>query len=154
MSKQLFQNDNGDHQSQFVVRSTKAYSILTMPDRDDELTDAKIAAAEARGDTKLARMEGKLDTFSTKVDGRFDALFDKLNVMQSQQAGTKATIIVTAIASVVAILGVLIGVLAYGGDQLGRGMEVRKAVDEAIQETIRQLPKQPVTIETDGSKQR
>jgi hypothetical protein len=28
-----------------------------------DLTDAKIAAAEARTDTKIARLEGKLDLF-------------------------------------------------------------------------------------------
>lgn len=41
--------------------------VSTMPNADD-LTDAKIAAAEARSDTKIARMEGKLDLVLSKLD--------------------------------------------------------------------------------------
>lgn len=133
---------------------------------DATLTDAKIAAAEARGDAKLERLGGRLDTFAATIDGKFDAVFAKLDGITNEQArlhdnlrgvstqvsGARTTIITTAIFSVIGIVAALYAVLAYGGDQIGRGMEIRKAVDDAIQETIKRMPAQPVTIETDGTK--
>jgi hypothetical protein len=42
--------------------------ILTAMSNSDDLTDAKIAAAEARTDAKIARSEGKLDLVLSKLD--------------------------------------------------------------------------------------
>jgi hypothetical protein len=39
-----------------------------MADQTREEIDAKIAAAEARGDTKIARLESKIDLVLTKLD--------------------------------------------------------------------------------------
>ena len=156
-------NDDARHRT---VLPTRAAGDHDGGMSDASLTDAKIAAAEARGDAKLERLGGRLDTFAATIDGKFDAVFAKLDSITNEQArlhdnlrgvstqvsGARTTIITTAIFSVIGIVAALYAVLAYGGDQIGRGMEIRRAVDDAIQETIKRMPAQPVTIETDGSK--
>ena len=57
----------------------------SMSDSGD-LTDAKIAAAEARTDTKIARLEGKVDLVVAKID----ALAGKFNELREDNRATRA----------------------------------------------------------------
>jgi hypothetical protein len=41
---------------------------------DDDLTNAKIAASEARTDTKIVRLENKIDNLSILIGSKFDAV--------------------------------------------------------------------------------
>lgn len=72
-----------------------------------ETVDAKIAAAEARTDTKFAELRGDLQKFATK--------------------GTVWGAVGSAVA---AILGVLLALMAFGGDRFDAGLgqaDVRQA---------------------------
>jgi hypothetical protein len=51
-----------------VVEPVKVYEGGKMTSQDD-LVDAKIAAAEARTDTKVVRLEGKIDLVLSRLDG-------------------------------------------------------------------------------------
>lgn len=72
-----------------------------------DTVDAKIAAAEARTDTKFAELRGDLKDFATK-----------------------GTVWGAVASGVVAILGVLVGLIAFGGDRFDAGLgmaDVRQA---------------------------
>ena len=47
-----------------------------------DLTDAKIAAAEARTDTKIARVEGKLDLLVAKIDAMGEKFGEKFSELR------------------------------------------------------------------------
>ena len=96
-----------------------------------DTVDAKIAAAEARTDTKFAELRGDLKDFATKT-----------TVWQA--VGT----------IIVSVLGVLLAVLAFGGDRFDGGLSVggiisqvqgeQKARDQAqdakLDEILKRLP--------------
>lgn len=64
-----------DHR-QLLADRNKQPNVGNMTDQTREEVDAKIGAAEARGDTKIARMEGKLDLVLSKIDGVRSELTD------------------------------------------------------------------------------
>lgn len=75
-----------------------------------DIMDAKIAAAEARTDTKFAELRSDLKDFATK-----------------------GTVWGAVASGVVAILGVLVGLIAFGGDRFDAGLgmaDVRQAQAE------------------------
>lgn len=96
-----------------------------------DAVDAKIAASEARTDTKFAELRGDLGKFAT--------------------TGAVWAAAGTAIAT---ILGVLLAVMAFGGDRFDAGMSAGGAVapiveqqkardaaqDEKLDEILRRLP--------------
>lgn len=82
---------------------------------DNDIIDAKIEAAEARIDTKFAELRGDLKDFATK--------------------GTVWGAVATAIAS---ILGVLLAVLAFGGDRFDGGLGLADQRQAQLQKDERQ----------------
>lgn len=92
-----------------------------------DTVDAKIAAAEARTDTKFAELRGDLKDFATK-----------------------GTVWGAVASGVVAILGVLVGLIAFGGDRFDAGIgmaDVRQAQierdqkqDAKLDEILKRLP--------------
>lgn len=94
----------------------------TLPPMD--AIDAKIAAAEARTDTKFAELRGDLKDFATK---------------NSVWAATGTAI--------VSILGVLLAVLAFGGDRFDAGVSVHEAVSSAIAEQHKRDDAQDVKLD-------
>jgi len=90
-----------------------------------DVVDAKIAAAEARGEAQLEKALGAL----------------RLDI--SKLAST-STVYVTAITLFFGLAGLLVAFLAFGGDQFGRGADIatiaRAAAREAIQEQVRTQP--------------
>jgi hypothetical protein len=77
--------------------------------------DAKIAAAEARTDTKFAEMMGELKLISYTT------------------RGLKTTIITTGIATVIGLGALTIGVMAYGGQMFGLGLDTDEIVQRAAE---------------------
>jgi hypothetical protein len=105
-----------------------------MPDPSREEIDAKIAAAEARTDTKFARLEGKLDLVLAEASAaRQEASIARDNARQESR-GTRATIIGTGLATVLALGALLMSVMTYGDAIFSRGMSVRDAVKAVVQE--------------------
>ena len=99
-----------------------------------ETVDAKIAAAEARTDTKFAMLTGDLA-----------AHFGDLKADLARKPGTG-----TLIGIAVAIVALILGALAYGGDRLAMGVGLADqrqeqlkrddAQDERLAEILRRLP--------------
>lgn len=99
-----------------------------------DAVDAKVAAAEARTDTKFAELRRDLDQFATK--------------------GTVWKGVASTIAAVVTAVGVLLAVLAFGGDRFDAGVVAGGALapyaeqqrsrdtqqDRKLDEILRRLP--------------
>jgi hypothetical protein len=111
---------------------------------DVEIVDAKIAAAEARTDTKFAELR-------TDLAKDFGALSTQL----ASKPGTG-----TLIGTAVAIVGILLAALSYGGDRLAMGVGLAdsrqeqlkrdqeqdtatKATDRKLDELLRRIPAKP-----------
>jgi hypothetical protein len=109
----------------------------TLPPVD--IIDAKIEAAEARTDTKFAMLTGDLT-----------AHFGDLKADLARKPGTG-----TLIGIAVAIVALLLGALAYGGDRLALGVGLAdqrqeqlkrdQAQDKKFDEILDRLPKPATT---------
>jgi hypothetical protein len=93
-----------------------------------DLTDAKIAAAEARTDTKIARVEGKLDLVVAKIDEGFNALEEQFDALREDNRATRANQWVIGFG-----LAVLIIAVAALFPEFLLGSKVRDMVDHAVQ---------------------
>jgi hypothetical protein len=94
----------------------------------DELTDAKIAGAEARTDTKIARMEGKLDLVVSKIDG----INSRLDDVRHDYRATRANIWVVGLGLAVLI----VGVAALFPVFFSVGTQIRDVIEKAIEAHI------------------
>lgn len=105
---------------------------------ESELTDAEIAAAEARTDAKIARMEGSISTALATITGKIDALSGQV----SDQRRDRNLIIGTIVVAAIALGGMLWGMATYGDALFGRGMNVRDVVSAVIKEQQSHTPPQ------------
>lgn len=101
-----------------------------------DATDAKISAAEARTDTKFAELRRDLDQFATR---------------ETVWRG-----VASVIAAIVTAVGIILAVLAYGGDRFDAGVGAGGALapyaeqqrsrddqqDKKLDEILRRLPPQ------------
>lgn len=128
---------------------------------EEGLVDAKIAAAEARTDAKFATMQGDVRTGFAELAGKMDLILARIDgsnretaslreeiketkaAVRSENNSTRITMIVTAFGSVLAILGILAAMLAFGGDQLGRGVDWRDKVQSTVDQAIQQRTTPP-----------
>ena len=99
-----------------------------------DATDAKIAAAEARTDTKFAELRRDMDAFATR--------------------GTVWKGVASTIAAIVTAVGVVLAVMAFGGDRFDAGVGAGGALapyaeqqrtrdamqDRKLDEILRRLP--------------
>lgn len=109
--------------------------------------DARVAAAEARTDTKFAQVLARIETLGAELRGDTKAVNSKLDGVVAYTAGTKSTILATAIGSVIAITALILGVLAYGGDRFGAGADISGIIDEAATRAVEQaLPRQNLGV--------
>lgn len=111
---------------------------------NDELTDAKIAAAEARTDTKFAKLDGKVDLLLERIaslSASTAALQASSTAIQtevrSENRSTRTTIVVTAIATVISLFFGIVTLLAWGGDEFGRGIEIQSLLRSLAREEVR-----------------
>lgn len=109
------------------------YRNQIMPANDD-LTDAKLAAVEARTDTKIVRLEGKIDTLSATMVARLDAISQEIEVARSENNANRAWIIGVVVGAAFAIAGLLVGMMTYGDAIFSRGMSVRDVVQAVVKE--------------------
>jgi hypothetical protein len=97
---------------------------------EGELTDAKIAASEARGETNIARLEGKIDTLTATIVGKLDAVSEKMSADHEYNRTTRWVMVGLA----VAICALIVGMATYGDALFGRGMNVRDLVNAVVKE--------------------
>lgn len=104
----------------------------------DDLTDAKVAAAEARTDAKLAGFQGQFNVLSLKLDGIAGSV-----AKQREEASANRTAVITTVFGVgVALAALLWAAITYGDSVFGRGMAVRDVVDAAVHDVMsKQLSK-------------
>lgn len=93
--------------------------------REDDLTDAKIAAAEARGETRIARLEGKLDLVLEAVRNSSNDARDNRRAIIAN-----GWVIFGAI---VVVLGILITVAPVIFDM---GFKWRETISKEVQERV------------------
>jgi hypothetical protein len=114
---------------------------MTDPASREEI-DAKIAAAEARGDTKIARMEGKLDLVLSTVNVRFDAVTEQITGARSNQwviAFGLAGLFLTVVAIIVAV--------AFGMPAIySLGTQTRDIVREEVKAALPTPPAPAVPV--------
>lgn len=109
----------------------------------DDLTDAKIAAAEARSDTKIARLEGKMDLVLSKLDSgaaltsqSHVSLAAEIRSVKEDGRSTRANIWAAA-AVVIAGIALAIGVgLAVGPWAFGFGSTLSGMVDQSVEKRL------------------
>lgn len=110
-----------------------------MADVNREEIEAKLAVAEARTDTKFAQILGHVDTLAADLKGEMKALNSRMSAIERSTSGLKATVIITGIA----IVGVVVAIMAYGGQFFGLGLSTdeiaRRAADRAAGQVIDRL---------------
>jgi len=131
---------------------------------ENELTDAKIAAAEARTDAKFADLRGEFRAGFSDLSGKMEVILARMEAsaqfseaLRTEVRETKATVRSenvttrwTIAVSLVALVASVIGLWAYAGDQLGRGVDWRDKLQTAVeQEVVRKIsPVQPQSVAT------
>ena len=76
----------------------------------DELTNDKIAAAEARSDTKIARLEGKIDVLVLSIN----ALGSKIDGQRSEASSNRNVVISVTVGKALTIIALTFAALSYG----------------------------------------
>jgi hypothetical protein len=105
------------------------YRATTMANGDD-LTDAKIARANAETETKIARLEGTINTALATIVGKLDSLSGQV----TDQRRDRNLIIGTIVLAALALAGMFWGAVTYGDAIFSRGMNVRDVVQSVIKE--------------------
>lgn len=103
-----------------------------MTDRTGPEIDAKIAAAEARGDTKIARLENKMDLVLSKLDASINETRQMRSDTKEDNRSTRANQIALTIGAVV----IIIAVLALLPIVFGFGTSLRDMVHDEIKQLI------------------
>lgn len=128
-----------------------------------EEIDARMEAVEVRTDTKFAELIGEFNAKFAETRAEFNTKFAETRAESDKQfaelqgelgeiraslvplAGLRSTIVVTGISSVIALAALLLGLLAYGGDRFGAGLEMSAVADAAARRAVEQaLPRQPL----------
>ncbi|MDF1625635.1 MAG: hypothetical protein P1U84_05060 [Parvibaculaceae bacterium] len=107
---------------------------MTAPSREE--IDAKLAATEARIEASVSRMEGTLNAVVARLDARMDAIDARIGTLP-----TSGTMWAAAGTTIISILGVVLTVLAFGGDRFSSGLEFGATFGQETAE-IRQLVQQ------------
>lgn len=95
-----------------------------MADQTREEVDAKIAAAEARGDTQIVRLEGKIDLVLSKID----SLNTALTSVRDDYRSIRTNIWIVGLA----LAAIIIAVAALFPPYFGAGLTIRDVIDHEI----------------------
>lgn len=102
-----------------------------MTDITREELNAKLEAQQLKVDARLKEFEGKVTDGITQMNHSLQLLEKDLAGVR----GLKGTIILNSVLSVIAIVGIVIGVMAYGVANFDSGRETSVLVQEAKQQT-------------------
>lgn len=106
-----------------------------------DLTDAKIAAAEARTDTKIARIDGKLDLVVAKLDAVNENTTALRREVKESERSVKANswvIFGALLGSIVVVIGILVTIMPAIFDI---GMRSREALTKEVHDQLEMLLK-------------
>jgi hypothetical protein len=109
-------------------RDTEQSSETYVMPTEQELVDAKLAAAEARTDTKILRFESKIDALAKDV---------------GEHRRDRNLIIGTIVVAAIALGALFVSMATYGDALFGRGLAVRDVIQATIKETLEQTKKVP-----------
>jgi hypothetical protein len=98
-----------------------------------EEMDAKLEAVEARNEARYIDLQHKIGGLTAAITGDRGVLAE-MTAMKADNKATRWTVIGTGIA----VIGALIGILAFGGDQFGSGKELGASLS-ALETKIDQL---------------
>lgn len=119
---------------QLIKNITVTNSGDIMP-TSDELTDAKIATAEARTDTKIVRMEGKMDILLSEIRATKEKVESESKTTRELVAESRRTTWTVGLTVAGIIVSVMIGVITILPDFFDMGKSFQKAVFNAIHQT-------------------
>lgn len=118
---------------------------------EQNLTDAKIAASEAKTDTKFAELRGemklmgaKLDKVLSKVDGFESRLAEQRSDIKADFRANRILMIGLAVSVSGLMLAVVLAVFTIGNTMFSRGISVRDVVKAVVAEQQSQ-PSKPTT---------
>jgi hypothetical protein len=100
----------------------------------EELTDVKIAAAEARTDTKIERLGGRIEVLTATIVTKIDSLKDDVSKSDQYNHDTRWVLISAIVVGIIALAGLLVALATYGDALFGRGMSVRDVAQTVIKE--------------------
>ena len=104
----------------------------------DDLTDAKIAASEARTDAKFARLDGKIDLLQQSIA----TLGNNVNVQRTEASANRNALLATIIGTGLALAALIAAMLSYGASPFYNGTVVRDVVRAEVAEHATQ-PNKP-----------
>jgi prefoldin subunit 5 len=99
-----------------------------------DYVDARLEAASSRTDAQIVRLETRIDGVDHKIDGlagRMDLIADRLQDLK-QNTLTKMEAFAGAVTFFIAMVGVLVGILAYGGDRADAGFGLGSTVENRL----------------------
>ena len=114
---------------------------------DREYIDLKLETAEARAEKRFAEINARLDRVldglavsqsaitATKTD-----VATSRSEASAEARSTRVTIVITTIATGIALASLLLAVMTYGDALFGRGMNVRDVVTAAVKELAERQP--------------
>jgi hypothetical protein len=105
----------------------------------DQVSDM-MAASEARTDTKLATAMGEIREEFAKLNGRFDTVNARLDAIPGRWE-----LLIFFFGTAVTIIGVLIAVLAYGGDRYNAGASTAEIAKAAAREVVAEQARRPAS---------
>ncbi|WP_156648361.1 hypothetical protein [Methylobacterium sp. Leaf108] len=101
---------------------------------DREYVDLKLEAAEARGEARFVEINAKLDRLlESSEHSRVEIATARSEVRQDYRS-TRNTVVVTTIATGLAISALILAIMTYGDAIFSRGMSVRDVVAAAAKE--------------------
>jgi len=107
-----------------------------MADLTREEIDTKLALSAAQTDVKFAQLIGKIETSTADLKGAMGGIETHLTSVEKATSGVKATIIV----SVLAGIAIVIGILAFGQQWFGIGITTRDIIRATVTEERIQHP--------------
>jgi hypothetical protein len=132
-----------DHRlSQFSMSQNKEENLLAGPNEQHgvgnmgeptrEEMETRIELSESRTETKFAQLIGKIDTNTSEIKGELGKINVRLDNVERSTANVKTTIIVTA----VGVVAVVVGILTYGQQWFGIGVNTRDILSSAVTRDI------------------
>lgn len=145
-SRKPAQEDHFELAQNKTVAGSIKEDITSAMASDREYVDLKLEAAEARNETRFMELNAKLDRIIEGGEAsRIELASARAEVRQDYRS-TKSTVIVTTLATGIALSALILAIMTYGDAIFSRGMSVRDVVSAAVKEQAEKAqPSQPST---------
>jgi hypothetical protein len=109
-------------------------NVMAAPTHEE--INTKIALATTQTDLKFAQLIGRIDTSTAELKGEIGKLETHLMGVEKATSGVKATIVV----SILAAMAIVVGILAFGQQWFGVGLTTRDIIRATVTEERIQHP--------------